>query len=101
VPFHRRGCRGARRIHDDRKRGRCRPTAPTPRGRERLRETALVTFGAVLVLVVFAVVVVGWYLYATGARRAIHPLHYTEHPPGVECITIVEHIGFNLGNAIK
>lgn len=30
-----------------------------------------------------------------------HPPHYTEHPSGVECITIVEHMGFCLGNAIK
>lgn len=30
-----------------------------------------------------------------------HPPHYTSHPSGVECITITEHMGFNLGNAIK
>lgn len=30
-----------------------------------------------------------------------HPLHYTSHPSGVECITITEHMGFNLGNAMK
>lgn len=30
-----------------------------------------------------------------------HPKHYTEHPSGVECIQIVEHMGFNLGNVIK
>lgn len=30
-----------------------------------------------------------------------HPLHYTSHPSGVECITITEHMGFNLGNALK
>jgi hypothetical protein len=30
-----------------------------------------------------------------------HPPHYTDHPSGVECIQIVEHMGFNLGNAIK
>lgn len=30
-----------------------------------------------------------------------HPGHYTDHPSGVECITIVEHMGFNVGNAIK
>lgn len=29
------------------------------------------------------------------------PKHYTEHPSGVECITITEHMSFNLGNAIK
>ena len=30
-----------------------------------------------------------------------HPKHYTQHPGGVECIQITEHMGFNLGNAIK
>ena len=30
-----------------------------------------------------------------------HPKHYTAHPSGVECITITEHMGFNLGNALK
>ncbi len=30
-----------------------------------------------------------------------HPSHYTSHPSGVECITVVEHMPFNIGNAIK
>lgn len=30
-----------------------------------------------------------------------HPKHYNDHPSGVECIDIVEHYNFNLGNAIK
>jgi hypothetical protein len=30
-----------------------------------------------------------------------HPAHYNAHPSGVECITVVEHMGFNVGNAIK
>jgi len=30
-----------------------------------------------------------------------HPTHYNGHPSGVECIDVVEHMGFNLGNAIK
>ena len=30
-----------------------------------------------------------------------HPPHYTAHPSGVECIEITEHMGFNLGNAVK
>lgn len=30
-----------------------------------------------------------------------HPRHYTGHPSGVECITVVETMGFNLGNAVK
>ena len=29
------------------------------------------------------------------------PKHYTSHPSGIECITVTEHMGFNLGNAIK
>jgi hypothetical protein len=31
----------------------------------------------------------------------INPKHYTEHPSGVECIQITEHMTFNLGNAVK
>lgn len=30
-----------------------------------------------------------------------HPPHYTSHPSGVETITITEHMGFCLGNAVK
>lgn len=30
-----------------------------------------------------------------------HPHHYTSHPSGIEAITICEHMGFNLGNAMK
>jgi hypothetical protein len=30
-----------------------------------------------------------------------HPSHYTSHPSGVECITVTEHMGFCVGNAIK
>ena len=36
-----------------------------------------------------------------------HPPHYTSHPAkcdcgtGIECIQITEHMGFNLGNAVK
>lgn len=30
-----------------------------------------------------------------------HPSHYTSHPSGVEAITVCEHYGFNIGNAIK
>lgn len=30
-----------------------------------------------------------------------HPKHYNSHPSGIECIEIVRHMGFNLGNAIK
>lgn len=30
-----------------------------------------------------------------------HPEHYNLHPSGVECIEIVRHMSFNLGNAVK
>lgn len=30
-----------------------------------------------------------------------HPPHYNWHPAGIECIDVVEHMGFNVGNAIK
>lgn len=30
-----------------------------------------------------------------------HPKHYTSHPSGVECIDIVRHMPFNLGNVVK
>jgi hypothetical protein len=30
-----------------------------------------------------------------------HPPHYNAHPSGIECIDVVEHMNFNLGNAIK
>jgi Protein of unknwon function (DUF3310) len=30
-----------------------------------------------------------------------HPPHYGSHPSGVECIQIVEHMNFCVGNAVK
>lgn len=30
-----------------------------------------------------------------------HPPHYTNHPSGVECITITKHFNFCVGNAVK
>jgi hypothetical protein len=30
-----------------------------------------------------------------------HPKHYNEHPSGIECIEIIRHMNFNLGNVIK
>ena len=30
-----------------------------------------------------------------------HPAHYNADPSGVECITVVRHRNFNIGNAIK
>lgn len=29
------------------------------------------------------------------------PKHYTNHPSGIECIQITEHMNFCLGNAVK
>jgi len=39
--------------------------------------------------------------YFAPADPVNHPPHYTSHPSGVECITITEHMGFCIGNAIK
>ena len=36
-----------------------------------------------------------------GGDAVVHPRHYNSHPSGVECITIVRHMGFNIGNVIK
>lgn len=30
-----------------------------------------------------------------------HPKHYNSHPSGIECIDIVRHMSFNIGNAMK
>lgn len=30
-----------------------------------------------------------------------HPQHYNVHPSGVECIEVVRHMNFNLGNVVK
>jgi len=47
----------------------------------------------------------GWIQHSddtvTKLEQVNHPKHYTSHPSGVECIQITEHMGFNLGNAIK
>lgn len=34
-------------------------------------------------------------------RDNINPNHYKSHPSGLECIQVTEHMGFNLGNAVK
>ena len=40
-------------------------------------------------------------------EKVDHPAHYNSHPArcecgkSIECITIAEHMGFNVGNAIK
>lgn len=38
---------------------------------------------------------------ALAKERVNHPAHYNRHPSGVECIVVVEHMTFNIGNAIK
>ena len=49
----------------------------------------------------------GWMQYSDDTVHEIkhdpvnHPKHYTAHPSGIECIQITEHMGFNLGNAMK
>lgn len=30
-----------------------------------------------------------------------HPPHYNNHPAGIECIEVTEHMSFNIGNAVK
>lgn len=35
------------------------------------------------------------------AEKVNHPKHYNTNPSGVECIDVVEHYSFNLGNAMK
>ena len=52
-----------------------------------------------------------WYLEKSEAKSETpkaksvdavnHPPHYKQHPSGVECIAITEHMGFCLGNAVK
>ncbi len=34
-------------------------------------------------------------------EKVNHPKHYTAHPSGIECIDVVEHMSFNVGNAVK
>ena len=33
--------------------------------------------------------------------RVNHPAHYTNHPSGIECVQVTEHMNFCLGNAVK
>lgn len=30
-----------------------------------------------------------------------HPVHYTDHPTGIECIDVIEEMAYNVGAAIK
>jgi hypothetical protein len=32
---------------------------------------------------------------------AINPTHYQEHPSGIQCIEVTEHMNFCRGNAVK
>jgi len=34
-------------------------------------------------------------------EKVDHPKHYNMHPSGIECIEIIRHMNFNIGNAIK
>jgi Protein of unknwon function (DUF3310) len=34
-------------------------------------------------------------------RDPINPEYYSEHPSGVQCIEVAEHMTFNRGNAVK
>ena len=34
-------------------------------------------------------------------EKVNHPKHYNSHPSWIECIDVVRHMNFNLGNAIK
>lgn len=40
-------------------------------------------------------------LLVRGPERVNHPDHYNSHPSGIECIDVVEHMTFNVGNAMK
>ncbi len=35
------------------------------------------------------------------AEKVNHPAHYNDSPSGVECIEVVRHMNFNVGNAVK
>ncbi len=43
---------------------------------------------------------VGWSHTEQNKHDAINPKHY-EHPSGIDCILITEHMNFCIGNAIK
>lgn len=38
---------------------------------------------------------------ASMSDQVNHPRHYNSHPSGIECIDVVEHMPFNIGNAVK
>jgi len=43
----------------------------------------------------------GYGKYMASQDSVNHPSHYKGHPSGIECIQVTEHMGFNLGNAVK
>lgn len=43
----------------------------------------------------------GWERELLNREWVNQPKHYTSHPSGIECIEIVEHFNFNVGNVIK
>lgn len=34
-------------------------------------------------------------------EHVVHPSHYNQHPSGIECMDVVKHMDFCLGNVIK
>ena len=40
-------------------------------------------------------------IHRNSTSKVEHPSHYNRHPSGVECIDVVQHMGFNVGNAVK
>jgi len=38
---------------------------------------------------------------AAGPQMVNHPAHYNANPSGVEAITVIEWMTFNIGNAVK
>ena len=38
---------------------------------------------------------------ALATNAVAYPLHYTEHPRGLGCIQITQHMSFNLGNVVE
>lgn len=42
-----------------------------------------------------------YYCVGVSLEQVNHPDHYNSHPSGVECIDIVRHMNFNLGNVVK
>lgn len=39
--------------------------------------------------------------YSKSYEEINHPDHYNQHPSGIECIDVIEHMSFPIGNVIK